>query len=49
MKSSLLKQIIFSFVAGIIPGILPAAFMMYAAWQHNPQGEFFDYETGVIH
>jgi hypothetical protein len=27
-------------------GLAVAAFMMYVAWQHNPQGEFHD-ETGV--
>ena len=27
-------------------GLLLAGLMMYAAWQHNPQGEFHD-ETGV--
>lgn len=27
-------------------GIVVAAFMMYVAWDHNPQGEFHD-ETGI--
>jgi hypothetical protein len=27
-------------------GVCVAAFMMYAAWDHNPQGEFHD-ETGI--
>lgn len=27
-------------------GLLVGGLMMYAAWQHNPQGEFHD-ETGV--
>ena len=31
-------------------GLGGAAFMMYAAWQHNPQGEFHETDgSGTIH
>jgi hypothetical protein len=33
-------------VAFTLLGLCFGAFAMYAAWQHNPQGEFHD-ETGV--
>lgn len=23
--------------------------MMKMAWEHNPMGEFYDYETGIVH
>ena len=27
--------------------LLPAAFFIFAAWSHNPQGEFHNKETGI--
>lgn len=34
-------------LVGFLPGGLVATLMLYVAWQHNPQGEF--YEGSVVH
>jgi hypothetical protein len=36
-------------VLGFIAGLCVASLFGYAAWDHNPQGEFHDWETGAIH
>ena len=46
--SKLIKHFLISAVIGTIPGLLLACFMMYLAWDHNPQGEFFNSETGIV-
>ena len=38
-----------SLLIGAVAGILIAVFCMYVAWSHNPQGEFYDTQSGNIH
>jgi hypothetical protein len=45
---SITKITFISVLIGALPAILFGALAMYAAWQHNPQGEFHDYQTGAI-
>jgi hypothetical protein len=33
---------------GVVAGFSYATFVGMAAWDHNPQGEFHDWETGAI-
>ncbi len=37
-----------SFVISLILGCIVGGFTLYVALSHNPQGEFVDFETGVI-
>ena len=34
--------------AGVVIGLAYTVFVGMAAWAHNPQGEFHDWETGAI-
>jgi len=34
---------------GALAGVLIAIFPMYAAWDHNPQGAYYDTQSGAIH
>jgi hypothetical protein len=34
-------------VLGSLPGLVGGGLMMLAAWQHNPQGEIHNSETGI--
>ena len=36
-------------LAFVVFGLIVGGAMMQAAWDHNPQGEYWDYETGEIH
>lgn len=40
------RALALSCIAGLLLGSAVGAFMMYAAWQHNPQGSIHD-EGGV--
>ena len=38
-----------SLFIGALAGTMIAIFPMYAAWDHNPQGVYYDIQSGDIH
>ena len=47
LRPCLLKRLLSSLTHPAILGLLAATFTMSAAWDHNPQGEFHNEETGI--
>jgi hypothetical protein len=37
------------YISGLVLALILGGVMLYAGLQHNPQGEFYDYETGKVH
>ena len=40
-------RVLLAALVAVLPGLLLGGFMMYVAWEHNPQGEF--HEQALIH
>lgn len=46
--TQLKRWILIAFALNLLVSLIPSSFLLYVAFQHNPQWEFHSPETGVI-